>query len=495
MRIGQFRCTGSELLRAASPADAAALDALAGVDLADASAGSPPDGPRIVTVRMHDRRPPPEARDRRIRSVRGSRGPTHLLVPDAVRDALDRIAGHPIAWTPVEVENLRWRLWRPSAPPVVDALDPGGSRFRRSRDGRVTSIDRHAFRPEALGSLALFRLPERRSALYCDDRLPAALRELGVVGWWVHDVWVAGREPFDHQPDRDALLAHPEIYGPGGFAPAPRGRWPDAWFTARELAERDAARRCPEPGRVALAAPRDPAARRATPLPARRVTFERVDAPVAGGATKFGGRPDGLEPGRWPVGRTHGTPMNFLCRVRLADTGVERFAGAGDAAAFVFMAFDEDYDALSGEPGWHDNAVLLRPDGVDPPLEYVDLVDGPSLHDVEWEFDDARHGPEYAVRLTPRVEPPEPGPDDFDDEDAHFEALESWAETASGTKLGGAPVPVQLDLHGTDERDWHQVLQLDGTDVPFDVPLGDGGVLHVLVDGSMRHGLLFWQAH
>lgn len=75
---------------------------------------------------------------------------------------------------------------------VVDALDEDRSSIARFDDGSIMWIDKHVLRPEAIGDVAMFRLPEhvtRVSGIYMRETVVHRIAELGLEGIAFELIW------------------------------------------------------------------------------------------------------------------------------------------------------------------------------------------------------------------------------------------------------------------------------------------------------------------
>lgn len=74
----------------------------------------------------------------------------------------------------------------------VDALDKEQSVIARFDDGGILQIEKHVFRPEAIGDAKIFRLPEHivhGSSIYIQETLVHRIAELGLEGIAFKLVW------------------------------------------------------------------------------------------------------------------------------------------------------------------------------------------------------------------------------------------------------------------------------------------------------------------
>ena len=179
-------------------------------------------------------------------------------------------------------------------------------------------------------------------------------------------------------------------------------------------------------------------------------SFIKTEAPVTEPVTKFGGQPVWLDGPQWPIGRTRGLPMQFVCQIELRP---EEFGGLPGRMAYLFIdqgGLDEDDSTCFWDAQGGDNAVIVQPGGTCS-IETVDIASGPTLSDDE--------GPcEYLVELEAAEDPP--GPFSVDSE-LDEEALEQ----ISSNKIGGAPYFWDA-VEYPDDGEWLLLLQLN-EDLPF----------------------------
>jgi uncharacterized protein YwqG len=70
--------------------------------------------------------------------------------------------------------------------------------------------------------------------------------------------------------------------------------------------------------------------------------------------------------------------------------------------------------------------------------------------------------------------------------------FEQYAKAREGTKIGGVPLFLQNDAF-PDDGEWRLLLQLDSTQVPFSVNVGDAGLAYVFVDPTGQRAKMLWQ--
>jgi hypothetical protein len=255
-------------------------------------------------------------------------------------------------------------------------------------------------------------------------------------------------------------------------------------------------------------------------LAARRfnVAFRPVATPILEPVTKFGGQPVWIEEPEWPMSRSTGRPMRFICQIGLGDAGLGEPHTA--RVAYLFMTDSEAYPgqpAVYGQydPSGGENAVIIQP-GADRPVVTMPLPTGPTLTALRpGSFSpDPTRPVEFAVSLTQDSDPPfrsypEPAPEshviraatdsmpvapvddasapnDFD-WNAYFEAI-------GGNKLGGTPNPIDPRILGFSPERASLVLQLDMAEVPFFVDFGDVGVGHLFFDPGDDKGYFTWSS-
>jgi hypothetical protein len=79
-------------------------------------------------------------------------------------------------------------LWLFNALTVVDALDEDRSEIVRFDDGSILSVDRYAFRDDAVAPV--FKVPQLlRGPLFAGDEFAAAVAEAGLTGLGLTEVW------------------------------------------------------------------------------------------------------------------------------------------------------------------------------------------------------------------------------------------------------------------------------------------------------------------
>jgi hypothetical protein len=219
------------------------------------------------------------------------------------------------------------------------------------------------------------------------------------------------------------------------------------------------------------------------------IEFILVSDPIVGLVTKFGGQPTWVTEPQWPLSKTTGNPMRFICQIALEQ---EIFPQALGRMAYLFMTDEEKYVDGTWEPDGGENAVIIQPGECAVPV--TPLTRGPTL--CEWvQVPGERllqpQPREYAVGLT-RAQDPEFCPTSERTSWSH-DTFERYASALDGNKIGGSPIFLQGDeFPGPGE--WRLLLQLDATRVPFFVNFGDAGIGYAFIDPSATAGKFLFQS-
>jgi uncharacterized protein YwqG len=221
-----------------------------------------------------------------------------------------------------------------------------------------------------------------------------------------------------------------------------------------------------------------------------RIEFQEVSSPISEPVTKFGGQPSWVSEPQWPLSRTTGNPMRFICQIKL---GPELFPNTTAQMAYLFMTDEEGGAFVDGtyEPDGGENAVILQPGRTDIPT--AKLAQGPTLYRMVERQGHDRLQPEsceFAVRLTEADDIP------FVPEAERWKQMDEGVQAATGNmdenKTGGTPVFVQGDEFpfGSNCR---LLLQLDSCSVPFFINFGDGGVGYAFLNEAGDRAKFLWQ--
>lgn len=198
--------------------------------------------------------------------------------------------------------------------------------------------------------------------------------------------------------------------------------------------------------------------------------FTVSEEPIRSPKTKFGGQPVWLNEPQWPFDAS-GNPLHFVCQIAIDNT---LFPEAEGKMAYVFMSNADD--AETWDPEFSDNAVIVQP-GMLPNIKIEHLSEGPTLLDKE-----------YDVELRLKQEPYNVAPDLLD-EDSYKE----YVRDLSINKIGGTPLFIQGDEY---PKGFERLLmQLNSTDVPFDINFGDSGTGYVFINATATQAKFLWQCY
>ena len=235
------------------------------------------------------------------------------------------------------------------------------------------------------------------------------------------------------------------------------------------------------------------------------IGYVPVAAPIREAVSKFGGQPVWLEAPQWPVSRSLGVPMQFVCQVNLDDVPGLRAAVSTPARMAYFFITDPpdvmNFNYNTFEPEGGENAVILQPAGSDPAVAILPQAEGPSLLRRDAAVQDFVPV-ECAVEFSPQEEPDWP---EFRDGAGRLgvcrdhidtgkgeEADDALREQLDAPKLGGVPSFFQ-EVEFPDDGPWHQVAQLPNSDEPFILVIGYLGTGHVFLSGDGRRACFLSQ--
>jgi uncharacterized protein YwqG len=190
------------------------------------------------------------------------------------------------------------------------------------------------------------------------------------------------------------------------------------------------------------------------------------------GKTKFGGQPDWLAKPEWPISKTTGRPMRFICQINLPDSGLNIEA----KLAYLFMTDEEEYVDGTWEPDGGENAIILQPG--DNEIKTEAHVTGQTLYEmVEVPGKD---------RLVPK---------DFECAVGLIELRETRTQPDDSefkNKIGGQPDFLQGEEYPSQEK-WDLLFQLDSASVPFHINFGDAGVGYGFISDDKKRAKFLWQ--
>ena len=205
------------------------------------------------------------------------------------------------------------------------------------------------------------------------------------------------------------------------------------------------------------------------------INFNQARAPITALSTKFGGQPVWLEAAQWPLSATTGNPMKFICQIELNR---DLYPQAQGKMAYIFMTDEEDETAETWDPEAGENAVIIQPGTLSSRTKVKNVTKGPTL-DKEYEV--VMHQKEE-LQLSEEVEL-----NKLEDE-----ALDAYYEIIGGNKIGGTPHFLQGEEY-PEGNDWQLLLQLDSSQVPFEINFGDLGTGYVFINKEATVGRFLWQ--
>jgi len=260
--------------------------------------------------------------------------------------------------------------------------------------------------------------------------------------------------------------------------------------------------------------------------------FVAAQQPIREQTTKFGGQPVWLDKPQWPLSRTLGIPMQFICQIAL-DPSI--FGELPGRMAYLFMTDDERIGAKTSEANGGENAVIIQPGGVCR-VQTIERSTGPTLERTETTiiersiqpdpgsvscpqtppgkevFECAAMGPnrvletvyrrhpcEYAVVLESGVDPQIPyrsGGDGWEVLEQYYpdpKVMEDILNALAENKIGGTPEFIQAVEYPDEERTWKLLLQFDG-EIEGQTLVNFGtGTGYAFISSDGREGGLIWQ--
>jgi hypothetical protein len=176
--------------------------------------------------------------------------------------------------------------------------------------------------------------------------------------------------------------------------------------------------------------------------------------------TKLGGQPDWIQAPQWPISESLKKPMTFIGQIKL-DPQIFPESEAKMAYLFISEFGDEYVDTFEYDCG--ENAVILQPDQT-PEIEILNISTGPTLSETP-----------YGVMLEMK-------------DDAKL-----GEKQLSKSKIGGIPHFLQNEEYPSHEP-WNLLLQLNSSDVPFEVNFGDDGTGYAFLSKEGKVGKFGFQS-
>ena len=208
------------------------------------------------------------------------------------------------------------------------------------------------------------------------------------------------------------------------------------------------------------------------------LTFTPSSTPINTPVTKFGGQPVWLTGPMWPLSRSTGKPMRFICQVQIpAALGVEV-----QRMAYVFLS-DNGLDGTV-EASWEsqagENAVILQPGPFDALVPVSAQAQGPTLL-VRRETASLLDRLLGRKRIT------------FESSEFCVRLIET-DDPERGTCIGGEPAWLQADETPADGP-WRFLMQIDSLCPDWFLNLGDAGMAYVFLSPDGLRARMLWQSH
>lgn len=208
------------------------------------------------------------------------------------------------------------------------------------------------------------------------------------------------------------------------------------------------------------------------------ISFVEVTSPISGLVTKFGGQPTWLAGAEWPMSRSTGEPMRFICQIAIDP---DLFDNLGGRMAYLFISDGLTFVEDTWDPEGGENAVIIQPGASLLPTQ--PLQTGPSLYKMVDDSSTNRRNP-LACECDVILQPEE-------DREA-LDGEESAAGAEIANKIGGSPAFLQSP-EWPSGGPWRLLLQLDSANVPFWVNFGDAGVGYAFIAEDGQTGKFLWQ--
>lgn len=200
--------------------------------------------------------------------------------------------------------------------------------------------------------------------------------------------------------------------------------------------------------------------------------FARFFSPISSElVSKFGGRPCLIKQSEWPTSRKTGEKMQFICQIKIDKS---LFRGLEDKMIYLFITNNINVPNTN-DPEGGENAVIIKS------LKETKITrrelfkaKGPSLNK------------EFRLSYVYKEEA------DFEDEDWTETQYEEYFKSVDGTKISGNPAFLDRDMAPIGDG-WRLLLQIDSSDLPFDLDFGGGGVGYLFINDDCTKGKFLWQ--
>lgn len=214
--------------------------------------------------------------------------------------------------------------------------------------------------------------------------------------------------------------------------------------------------------------------------------FRQAQMPITGFVTKFGGQPTWWNEPQWPLSRATGEPMRFICQIALDAT---LFSDIPGRMAYLFITDGETFVDNTFDPEGGENALIIQPGKFKGATQLV--ATGPSLQ--AW-VDDNKARRRVPVEFIVEFEADE-DPDVLDENTAREQGDTAWEAFTShwnDNKLGGTAAFLQGSEYPSGGP-WKLLMQLNDTNLPFDLLFGDGGIGYAFISADGEQGRFLWQ--
>ena len=92
----------------------------------------------------------------------------------------------------------------------MDALDEEASELKRFPNGRVMVIRKYVFKPDVIEEKVIFRIPQSRSRIYVTETFAKRVKEHGLTGLELKELWSAGFSEGKQKADEKTNLNDPQ---------------------------------------------------------------------------------------------------------------------------------------------------------------------------------------------------------------------------------------------------------------------------------------------
>jgi hypothetical protein len=221
------------------------------------------------------------------------------------------------------------------------------------------------------------------------------------------------------------------------------------------------------------------------------ITFHDASAPITELVTKFGGQPVWWTTPQWPLSRTTGKPMKFVCQIAL-DPAI--FGTIPGKMAYVFITDEDEFVEDTWQPDGGENAVIIQPGVYSGPIN--PLITGPSLYRMTEPLGAKYRVPlacELGVELHAGEEPGFVDNSVLWDEWTEAERDAYYAQVGTDrNKIGGTPLFLQ-NTEFPGKGTWQLIVQLDSASIPFEINFGDMGWGYAFLSADGTTGKFLFQ--